>query len=87
VDSPQERRRRKSEYNIKLYRQEVERERGLRLSGSGPVDGCCDYGNSLLGPIKWEIFCLRNCHILRRYLRMWYFNSVYGVAAACLSSV
>ena len=45
VDNPQERRRRKAEYNIKLYRQEVERERGLHLSGSGPVDGCCDYGN------------------------------------------
>ena len=45
MDTPQERRRRKSEYNIKLYRQEVERERGLHLSGSGLVDGCCDYGN------------------------------------------
>jgi len=45
VDNPQERRRLKSEYNIKLYHQEVERERGLHLSGSGPVDGYCDYGN------------------------------------------
>jgi len=42
LDSPQERRSRKSEYNIKFYRQEVERECGLHLSGSGPVDGCCD---------------------------------------------
>lgn len=45
MDNPQERRRLKSEYNIKLYDQEVERERGLQLSGSGPVDGYCDYGN------------------------------------------
>jgi hypothetical protein len=44
VDNPQKRRWLKSEYNIKLYRQEVERERGLHLSGSGPVD-YCDYGN------------------------------------------
>lgn len=41
----QERHRLKSEYNIKLYRQEVEHERGLHLSGSGPVDGYCDNGN------------------------------------------
>jgi hypothetical protein len=45
VDNPQEGRKRKSGYNIKLLHQEVERESGLHLYGSGPVDGSCDYGN------------------------------------------